>query len=92
MDEGLKRKLVGAGVLVAVAIIVLPQVSTTAGDASYLAKSVPVESNIPDMSMPLPKSLDIPMSQPSQVAMNTSAKVTQTDIKVDQQTLKLKNL
>ena len=90
MDEGLKRKLVGAGVLVAVAIVVLPQLSTTAGDASYLAKSVPIESNIPDMSMPLPKSLAIPMSQPSEVAMNTPEAVTQTDIKVDQQTLKLK--
>ncbi len=59
MDEGIKRKLVGAGVLVAVSIIVLPMITPRAENAAYLSKSVPVEINIPNMSMPLPKSLSI---------------------------------
>ena len=91
MDEGIKRKLVGAGVLATVAIIVLPQLSTTAGDASYLAKSVPVETNIPDMDMPLPKSLAIASSDPLSVADQVATKVTMTDMKVDTQTLKLQD-
>ncbi|MGR6874070.1 SPOR domain-containing protein [Pseudomonas sp. HK3] len=91
MDEGLKRKLVGASVLVTVALIVLPQLSTTADDASYLADSVPYEKNIPDMSMPLPKSLAIPMSEPGLVAMQSTDKIALNDIKVDKQTLKLKD-
>lgn len=91
MDEGIKRKLVGASVLVSVALIVLPQLSTTAGDASYLADSVPIEKNIPDMAMPLPKSLSIPMSEPALVAMQSAEIVTIDDMKVDLQTLKLKD-
>lgn len=59
MDEGIKRKLVGAGVLVTVSIVVLPMITPRAENASYLSKSVPVEINIPNMSMPLPKSLSI---------------------------------
>jgi DedD protein len=59
MDDGIKRKLVGAGVLVAVAIIIFPLITPQSQDAGYLSKSVPIEKNIPDMSMPLPKSLSI---------------------------------
>lgn len=59
MDEGIKRKLVGAGVLVTVAIVVLPMITPRAQNAAYLSKSVPLEPNIPNMSMPLPKSLSI---------------------------------
>ena len=91
MDEGIKRKLVGAAVLVSVALIVLPQLSTSAGDASYLAKSVPIETNIPDMAMPLPKSLSIPTSDPRLAAIQPAETVALNDIKVDTQTLKLKN-
>jgi len=91
MDEGIKRKLVGAGVLVSVALIVLPQLSTTAGDASYLASSVPIETNIPDMAMPLPKSLAISTSNPQLAAQQPAEKVRLNDMKVDTQTLKLKD-
>jgi cell division septation protein DedD len=59
MDDGIKRKLVGAGVLVTVAIIVFPLITPQTQDAAYLSRSVPIEANIPDMSMPLPKSLSI---------------------------------
>lgn len=61
MDEGVKRKLVGAGVLVLVALIVLPQISRKTQNAEYLSKTVPLEKNIPSMEMPLPKSLAIPV-------------------------------
>jgi DedD protein len=59
MDEGIKRKLVGAAVLVTVAIVVLPMMTPRAQDAAYLSNSVPLEMNIPAMSMPLPKSMSI---------------------------------
>lgn len=59
MDEGIKRKLVGVAVLVVVGLIVLPQVTTKTQNAEYLAKSVPIEADIPQMDMPLPKSMDI---------------------------------
>lgn len=87
MDEGVKRKLVGAGVLASVALIVLPQLSTSAGDASYLANSVAVEENMPDMAMPLPKSLSIPTSEP--VADPVGEKVPLRDMAVDTKKLKV---
>lgn len=59
MDEGIKRKLVGAAVLVVAAIIILPMITSQAQNASYLSRSVPIEEQVPDMSMPLPKSLSI---------------------------------
>lgn len=61
MDEGVKRKLAGAGVLVLVALIVLPQISSKTQNAEYLSQTVPIEVNIPVMDMPLPKSLAIPV-------------------------------
>ena len=87
MDEGVKRKLVGAGVLVSVALIVLPQLSTSAGDASYLAKSVPVEDNVPDMAMPLPKSLSIPISKALDAPSGET--ISLDDMKVDTKILKV---
>lgn len=60
MDESIKRKLVGVAVLVVVALVVLPQITPKTQNAEYLSQSVPVETNIPDMSMPLPKSMSIP--------------------------------
>ncbi len=62
MDEGLKRKLVGAVVLMAAALIVLPQITSSAKNAEHLAASVPIESSPPSMDMPLPKSLSIPVT------------------------------
>ena len=59
MDEGVKRKLVGAGVLMTVALILLPQLTPKKQNAEYLAKSVPLETNIPNMDMPLPKSIAV---------------------------------
>lgn len=59
MDEGVKRKLVGAGVLMAVALMLLPQLTPKKQNAEYLAKSVPLETNIPNMDMPLPKSIAV---------------------------------
>lgn len=59
MDDGIKRKLVGVAVLVIVALVLLPQITPKTQNAEYLSKSVPLEENIPDMSMPLPKSMSI---------------------------------
>ena len=59
MDEGIKRKLVGAGVLMTVALILLPQITPKSQNAEYLAKSVPLEKDIPNMDMPLPKSIAV---------------------------------
>lgn len=49
MDEGVKRKLAGAGVLVLVALIVLPQISSKTQNAEYLSQTVPIEVNIPEI-------------------------------------------
>ncbi len=92
MDEGVKRKLVGAGVLVTAALIVLPQLAPNAGDASYLAESIPVEQNVPDMAMPLPKSMSLPMANPQSVASKSPERVDMQDVTVDGQTLKLNDL
>ncbi|NVK39221.1 MAG: SPOR domain-containing protein [Gammaproteobacteria bacterium] len=89
MDEGVKRKLVGAGVLVTAALIVLPQLAPKAGDASYLAESVPVEKNIPDMSMPLPKSMALPSANPQAVAGKQADVVKMQDMSVDGETLRV---
>lgn len=91
MDEGIKRKLVGAAVLVTVAIVVLPQITTRAQNAAYLAKSVPMEVNVPDMNMPLPKSLSIASRDLKQPDVNID-KVVMTDIEVDGDPLILKNM
>lgn len=90
MDQGIKRKLVGAGVLVAFALVVLPQLSPSAGDASYLSQSIPVEENIPDMNMPLPKSLSIVSSTPQSVQSIKPESIPLEDMRVDDEILKLK--
>jgi len=91
MEQGIKRKLVGAGVLSMVAIIVLPQLSPSADDASYLAKSVPLETSVPDMEMPLPKSLNIPTADPKAVAKQVPKTIPMSDMQVDTQTLKVES-
>ena len=89
MDEGVKRKLVGASALVMVALIVLPQLTPKSQNAEHLSESVPLETNIPDMDMPLPRSLSIPVS--GLLAENQSAgkKVEMRDIKVDTELLSI---
>ncbi len=86
MDEGLKRKLVGAVVLMAVALIILPQITPSAKNAEYLAASVPLEKNPPNMDMPLPKSLSIPVAD--MVSQNQAAGASKSvaAIKVDTET------
>jgi DedD protein len=91
MDDGIKRKLVGAGALVAVAIILLPFISPSAQDASYLNKSVPVESRIPDMSMPLPKSLSIATRDLDTQQLDIRV-IPMADMNVDGDKLKSKNI
>ncbi|GAA6133497.1 SPOR domain-containing protein [Oceaniserpentilla sp. 4NH20-0058] len=89
MEQGVKRKLIGAGVLSALAIIVLPQLSPSADDASYLSQSVVVEENIPKMDMPLPKSLNIVTPDPQSVANQVPAKIPMSDMKIDKANIKV---
>lgn len=63
MDESIKRKLVGAAVLVVVAIIVFPLLTPKARNAQYLSESVPKEASVPAMDMTLPKSLTLPQRE-----------------------------
>jgi DedD protein len=91
MDDGIKRKLVGAVALVTVAIILLPFISPSTPDASYLNKSVPIESSIPDMSMPLPKSLSIATRDLDSKQLNSRA-IPMANINVDGERLKLKSI
>lgn len=92
MEQGIKRKLVGAGVLSAVAIIVLPQLSPSAIDASHLSNSVPLEQNIPSMEMPLPKSLNIPQADFQSASQEEPKTIPMTDMEVDGQTLKVDDI
>lgn len=87
MDEGVKRKLVGAGVLVLVALIVLPQISKKTQNAEYLSQTVPLEQNIPSMDMPLPKSLAIPVSPVLADDQPAGEQVKLPALKVDDETL-----
>ena len=63
MDEGIKRKLVGAAALVVVGIIVYPLISPQTKQAYHLQNSVPPMPEVPDMSMPAPKALTIDVSE-----------------------------
>lgn len=91
MEQGIKRKLVGAGVLSAVAIIILPQLSPSADDASYLSQSVPMEENVPSMEMPLPKSLNIATPNMAAQASTPAKKIPMSDMKVDTESLKVES-
>lgn len=62
MDDGIKRKLVGAGALVVVGLLVLPLLSPQTRDAQHLKQSVPPMPKAPDMSMPPPKAISIDVS------------------------------
>ncbi len=90
MDEGIKRKLVGAGVLVTIALIVLPNLVSRTRNAEHLAKSVATETNVPSMEMPLPKSLSIVVSSPTPQNMGAGKRVAMKDMSVNAQMLPLK--
>ena len=87
MDEGVKRKLVGASALVVVALVVLPQLTPKSRNAEYLSESVPLETNIPAMEMTLPRSLSIPVSDLLAENQESGEKVIMQDIKVDTELL-----
>lgn len=91
MDDGIKRKLVGAGALMVVAFILLPLISPRTQDASHLNKSVPYESNLPDMSMPLPKSMSLASRDLSAQPLDTRV-IPMANMKVDGDTLKPKDI
>ncbi len=84
----MKRKLVGAGALVIVALIVLPQITPKSQSVLQLSNSVPKEINIPVMAMPLPKSLSIVVS-PIVMDQPGGHVVEMGNMKVDDQQLKL---
>ncbi|OUR67702.1 hypothetical protein A9Q73_05165 [Bermanella sp. 47_1433_sub80_T6] len=90
MDEGIKRKLVGAAVLVTVALIVLPNITSRTRNAEHLSKSVALETNVPAMEMPLPKSLSIPVSPKVPSDASKGKLVVMKDMVVDGQKLPLK--
>ncbi len=90
MDEGIKRKLVGAAVLVTIAMIVLPNITSRTRNAEHLSKSVAIEANVPAMGMPLPKSLSIPVSSDVPEDVSKGVLVTMKDMEVDGQVLPLK--
>lgn len=79
MDEGIKRKLVGSAVLLLVAFLVVPMILPKAKNASSLSSQVPVEANVPNMDMALPKSLSLQSNEVEQ----TPRVVTIPDIEVD---------
>ncbi len=89
MDEGLKRKLVGAVVLMGVALIVLPQITPKTQNVEYLSKSVPLEQHIPAMDMPLPKSLSIPVSSVVASDQKKGVAVPMHSLNVDLEKLKV---
>jgi DedD protein len=63
VDDGLKRRLVGASALAVVALILTPFIIPNTQDARYLAKSVP---DMPQANFAQPadaKTLSIPVSQ-----------------------------
>ena len=90
MDEGIKRKLVGAAALVVVAIVVLPLITPMSQNAEYLSDSVPLETQIPAMEMTLPRSLSIPVSTLVPDDQVGGDRVIMEDIKVDTERLALK--
>ncbi len=87
MDEGIKRKMVGAGVLVTIALVVLPNLASKTHNAEHLANSVVIETNVPSMEMPLPKSLSIQVSPDSPKNTGAGKRVVMEDMKVNAQIL-----
>jgi DedD protein len=90
MDEGIKRKLVGAGVLVTIALVILPNLASRARNAEYLADSVAAETNVPSMDMPLPKALSIEVSVDVSPNIDAGKLVVMEDIQVNAEVLPLK--
>jgi cell division septation protein DedD len=89
MDEGIKRKLVGAGVLVTIALVILPNLASRTRNAEYLAESVAVEANVPSMNMPLPKALSIEVSADISPSIDAGKLVVMEDIQVNAEVLPL---
>lgn len=89
MDEGVKRKLVGAGVLMTIALVLWPLITPKKQNAEYLAKSVPLETDIPNMEMPLPKSIAVAELAPTvNTKPSSQAEVRIQPIEVDGKTSK----
>ncbi len=85
MDEAIKRKLVGAAVLVIIALIMLPQLMPTSRNTRYLSDSVPAMPEAPAMVMPTPKSLDIPVSELLAEGTPSGSTVTVASVQVDRE-------
>lgn len=89
MDDGIKRKLVGAGALVVVGLLVLPLLSPQTRNAQHLKQSVPPMPEAPDMTMHPPKAISIAVSD----LVNPSADEVKPEtvqvaaVKVDDETL-----
>lgn len=62
MDEGIKRKLVGAGALVVAGLLILPMIAPQTRNAQHLKQSVPPMPEAPDMTMLPPKAISIEVS------------------------------
>ncbi|EAT13544.1 SPOR domain-containing protein [Bermanella marisrubri] len=80
MDEGIKRKLVGSAVLVVVALIVLPLIAPKAKNAAYLSEQVPLETDIPNMDMALPKSLSLRQIRPPESQASETIDVNEFEV------------
>jgi len=87
MDEGIKRKLAGAVVLVIIGIVALLQFTPSAKNVEHLSVNVSVEGSIPNMDMPLPKPLSISVPKIINANENKANVVPISSIKVDTETL-----
>ncbi|MEY8204501.1 MAG: SPOR domain-containing protein [Bermanella sp.] len=89
MDEGIKRKLVGAAVLVTLVLIILPNITSKTKSAEHLSQSVALETNVPAMAMPLPEPLPILVSPEVREPLPAAKQVVMKDMEVDGQVLPL---
>lgn len=80
MDDGIKRKLVGSAVLVLAALIVMPLVVPKAKNAAHLSDQVPLETDIPNMDMALPKSLSLRQAKPPEAQPRETIEIEEMNI------------